>query len=70
MLFFNAFLIKVNPINVIKLLLATLEAMQISETPIIKAEIELAENFEKILISAIDEVNDIETVYSNRHLVV
>lgn len=41
---------KVNPMDVIKLLLATFEAMNIIETPINNAEIEVKQNFEKVLI--------------------
>lgn len=53
---------KVNPINVIKLLLATFEAMNIPETPINNAEIEVKENFEKVLIDCIDDYNGVEII--------
>lgn len=53
---------KVNPINVIKLLLATFQAMNIAQTPINNAEIELKENFEKVLIDCMEDYNGIEIV--------
>lgn len=53
---------KVNPINVIKLLLATFEAMDISQTPVNNAEIELADSFEQILISSMQDYNGVEMI--------
>lgn len=53
---------KVNPINVIKLLLATFEAMNIAQTPVNNAEIELAENFEKILTDSMQDFNGVEMI--------
>lgn len=53
---------KVNPINVIKLLLATFEAMNIAETPVNNAEIELTENFENVLIDFMQNYNGMEMI--------
>lgn len=53
---------KVNPLNVIRLLLATFEAMNIAETPINDAEIQLKEQFEKVLINCMEDFNGIEVM--------
>lgn len=53
---------KVNPINVINLLLATFSGLQIPESPVNKVEMDLAEKFEKILYSSMNDVNAIEAV--------
>jgi hypothetical protein len=53
---------KVNPINVINLLLATFSGLQIPESPVNKVEMDLAEKFKKILYSSMNDVNAIETI--------
>lgn len=53
---------KVNPINVINLLLAIFSGLQIPESPVNKAEMDIAEKFEKILYSSMNDVNAIETI--------
>lgn len=58
----NIITMKVNPINVIKLLLATFEAMNIAQTPINNAEIELNKNFEKILHDSMQNYNELEMI--------
>lgn len=57
---------KVNPINVIKLLLATFEAMNILETPINNAEIEVKQNFEKVLIDYMNDYKELKLSRNNR----
>lgn len=53
---------KVNPINVIKILLATFEAMNIAQTPVNNAELELADKFETILINTMQNYNEVEMI--------
>lgn len=52
---------RINPINVIKLLLATFEVMNLVETPVNNEERELANNFERILME-MEEYNNIEMI--------
>lgn len=56
---------RVNPVNIINLLLTTFQAMNIPETPVNHAELELKENIEKILLNAMDNFNEIETLEDN-----
>lgn len=56
---------KVNPINVIRLLLATFEAMNVPETPINHEEIQLKEKFEIILLNAMNEYSGVEAIEEN-----
>lgn len=51
---------KVNPLNVINLLLATFQTLNIKETPINMREIEMKEHFEAILLDAMEEFNGVE----------
>lgn len=53
---------KVNPINVINLLLTIFQGMQIPETSINKDEVELAENFKNILLYSMNEVHAVEII--------
>ena len=53
---------KINPINVITLLQATFQVMQIPETSVNKYEVELAENFKNILLTSINEANAVEVI--------
>lgn len=53
---------QVNPMNVIQLLLATFQVMQIPESSVNIAEMELAENFEKILLSSMVEIHAVEAI--------
>lgn len=55
-------IMEVNPINVIKLLLATFEAMNIAQSPVNNAEIQLTENFERILIDSMQDYNGVEMI--------
>lgn len=51
--------------NIINLRLTTFQAMNIPETPVNHAELELKENIEKILLNAMDNFNEIETLENN-----
>lgn len=51
---------KVNPLNVINLLLATFQSLKIPESPINNNEIELKNQIEHILYDAMNEFNDLE----------
>ena len=53
---------KVNPLNVINLLLATFQTLNIKETPTNVKEIELKEHFEAILLDAMEEFNGVEMI--------
>lgn len=59
--FFNLKMI-VNPINVINLLLASFQMLNLENTPITQQEIDLKNSIEKILIDAMKEFNDIEII--------
>ena len=53
---------KINPINVITLLQATFQVMQIPETSVNRYEVELAENINNILLSSTNEANAVEVI--------
>ena len=53
---------KINPINVITLLQATFQVMQIPKTSVNRYEVELVENFKNILLSSINEANAVEVI--------
>ena len=50
---------KVNPINVINLLLTTFQSLQIPDSPINNREIALKEQIESILLDSMNEFNNI-----------
>lgn len=60
--FCSRFIMKVNPINVIRLLMATFEVFNLAETPVNNEERELADNFQKILIQSMEEYNGVEMI--------
>lgn len=51
---------KINPINVIKLLLITFQSLHLPESPVNQNEIELKNKIESILLDSMNEFNDIE----------
>ncbi|XP_044594057.1 uncharacterized protein LOC123271728 [Cotesia glomerata] len=53
---------KVNPINVIRLLLTTFQVMNIPELPVNDEEIQIKESFENILLNAMNEYSGVEMV--------
>lgn len=53
-------MVKVNPINVINLLLATFQMLNLPESPVNYKEIELAEKLESILRDSMKEFHDVE----------
>ena len=53
---------KVNPINVINLLLAAFSGLQIPGSPVNQVEMDLAEKFENILYDSMNNFNAIETM--------
>lgn len=53
-------MVKVNPINVINLVLATFQTLNLPESPVIYKEIELAEKFVSILKDSMKEFHDVE----------
>lgn len=55
----------VNPLNVIRLLLITFEAMNIAESPINNEERELKNNIENILLQSMQDFNGVEYVEEN-----
>lgn len=56
---------KINPLNVIRMLLATFEVMHLPDSPVNNDEIQLKENFENILLTAMNEYSGFETVEEN-----
>lgn len=53
---------KVNPVNVIRLLMATFEVLNLAETPVNNEERELADTFERILVQSMEEYNGVEMI--------
>ncbi|XP_046611010.1 uncharacterized protein LOC124300723 [Neodiprion virginianus] len=56
---------KINPLNVIRMLLATFEVMRLPDSPVNNDEIQLKANFENILLSAVNEYSGFEMVEEN-----
>ena len=53
---------KINPINVINLLLAAFSGLQIPESPVNQVEMPLAEKFENILYDSMNNFNAIDVL--------
>jgi len=50
----------INPLNVVRLLLASLSSIHLTETPVTEAEIELKEDIQKLLLDSIFHYNGLE----------
>jgi len=53
----------INPLNVVRLLLVSINSMYLTETPVIETEIELKENIQKLLLDSIFHYNGLEEIY-------
>jgi len=52
----------INPLNVVRLLLASISSLYLTETPVTEAEIELKENIQKLLQNSIFHYNGLKII--------
>lgn len=50
----------INPLNVVRLLLASISSVYLTETPVTEAEIELKEHIQKLLLDIIFRYNGLK----------